>query len=194
MTMTLRHCVREAQNGNHEATLFLLGQFSPLIKKQVKKYNSYYQSIEEAISTAHAAACLCIFEFDLTKPGNVERQMMACIHNTFEREGYHKEKYDQRIQKNIIHNAEVTDLPVDCMAPLSQCPEYRCIEKDVHRLIQEALDDLSEKERHFIVLHFFQGHSYREIGRIYHRDESLIRRTAKRGLAKLRVRLAELRD
>lgn len=39
--MTLRHCVREAQNGNHEATLFLLGQFSPLIKKQVKKYNSY---------------------------------------------------------------------------------------------------------------------------------------------------------
>ena len=28
--MTLRHCVREAQNGNHEATLFLLGQFSPL--------------------------------------------------------------------------------------------------------------------------------------------------------------------
>lgn len=81
--MTLRHCVREAQNGNHEAPLFLLGQFSPLIKKQVKKYNSYYQSIEEAISTAHAAACRCIFEFDLTKPGNVERQMMACIHNTF---------------------------------------------------------------------------------------------------------------
>ena len=90
--MTLRHCVREAQNGNHEATLFLLGQFSPLIKKQVKKYNGYYQSVEEAISTAHAAACRCIFEFDLTKPGNVERQMMACIHNTFEREGYHKEK------------------------------------------------------------------------------------------------------
>lgn len=47
--MTLRHCVREAQNGNHEATLFLLGQFSPLIKKQVKKYNGYYQSVEEAI-------------------------------------------------------------------------------------------------------------------------------------------------
>lgn len=171
--MTLRHCVREAQNGNHEATLFLLGQFSPLIKKQVKKYNGYYQSVEEAISTAHAAACRCIFEFDLTKPGNVERQMMACIHNTFEREGYHKEKYDQRIQKNIIHNAEVTDLPVDCMAPLSQCPEYRCIEKDIHRLIQEALDDLSEKERHFIILHFFNGHSYRKIGRIYHHARSL---------------------
>lgn len=56
------------------------------------------------------------------------------------------------------------------------------------------MDDLSEKERHFIILHFFNGHSYRKIGRIYHRDESLIRRTAKRGLAKLRVRLAELRD
>ncbi|EPP14927.1 hypothetical protein G153_12632 [Megasphaera sp. BL7] len=36
--------------------------------------------------------------------------------------------------------------------------------------------------------------SQTKIGRIYHRDESLIRRTAKRGLAKLRVRLAELRD
>lgn len=36
MTISLRHCVREAQHGNHEAVLFLLHEFEPLIRKYVK--------------------------------------------------------------------------------------------------------------------------------------------------------------
>ena len=49
MTISLRHCVREAQHGNHEAVLFLLHEFEPLIRKYVKKYYMYYESLEEAI-------------------------------------------------------------------------------------------------------------------------------------------------
>ena len=70
MTISLRHCVREAQHGNHEAVLFLLHEFEPLIRKYVKKYYMYYESLEEAISTADHAIVNCIFTFDLNKQDN----------------------------------------------------------------------------------------------------------------------------
>ena len=65
MTIPLRHCVREAQHGNHEAILFLLREFEPLIRKYVKRYYVYYDSLEEAISTAQHAVVTCVFAFDL---------------------------------------------------------------------------------------------------------------------------------
>ena len=78
MTISLRHCVREAQHGNHEAVLFLLHEFEPLIRKYVKKYYMYYESLEEAISTADHAIVNCIFTFDLNKQDNPKDYKREC--------------------------------------------------------------------------------------------------------------------
>lgn len=40
MTISLRHCVREAQHGNHEAVLFLLREFEPLIRPRLTMYSA----------------------------------------------------------------------------------------------------------------------------------------------------------
>lgn len=80
MTISLRHCVREAQHGNHEAVLFLLHEFEPLIRKYVKKYYMYYESLEEAISTADHAIVNCIFTFDLNKQDNPKDYKTNNVH------------------------------------------------------------------------------------------------------------------
>lgn len=79
MTISLRHCVREAQHGNHEAILFLLREFEPLIRKYVKRYYVYYDSLEEAISTAQHAVVTCVFAFDLTKADYIQRKILAAV-------------------------------------------------------------------------------------------------------------------
>ena len=82
MTISLRHCVREAQHGNHEAVLFLLSEFEPLIRKYVKKYYMYYESLEEAISTADHAIVDCIFTFDLNKQDNPKADLTKATVDT----------------------------------------------------------------------------------------------------------------
>ena len=99
MTIPLRHCVREAQHGNHEAILFLLREFEPLIRKYVKRYYVYYDSLEEAISTAQHAVVTCVFAFDLTKADYIQRKILAAVHNAFEYESYRKQCYWKRVQK-----------------------------------------------------------------------------------------------
>lgn len=47
--MTLRHCVREAQNGNHEATLFLLGQFLIFEGKELYITTQFFEDEREKI-------------------------------------------------------------------------------------------------------------------------------------------------
>ena len=70
----------------------------------------YYESLEEAISTADHAIVNCIFTFDLNKQdnpkdyktNNVQRRLLAAVHNAFEYESYRKQCYLKRVQKNII--------------------------------------------------------------------------------------------
>ena len=101
MTISLRHCVREAQHGNHEAVLFLLREFEPLIRKYVKKYYVYYESLEEAISTADHAIVDCIFTFDLNKKDNQNDYRK----NNVQRRLYTTPLNMKAIGNNVIGNA-----------------------------------------------------------------------------------------
>lgn len=129
MTIPLRHCVREAQHGNHEAILFLLREFEPLIRKYVKRYYVYYDSLEEAISTAQHAVVTCVFAFDLTKADYIQRKILAAVHNAFEYESYRKQCYLKRVQKNIVESDIVTDFPYNCAAPEEETPEHCLLKK-----------------------------------------------------------------
>ena len=90
----------------------------------------YYESLEEAISTADHAIVNCIFTFDLNKQdnpkdyktNNVQRRLLAAVHNAFEYESYRKQCYLKRVQKNIIESDIVTDFPYNWAAPEEETP------------------------------------------------------------------------
>ena len=187
MTATLRHYVREAQRGDETAVEILFDQFRPLFKKHLGQYTHTYRNDEDLKSSIQSAAFLCIMDFDLEKPGTVQQAMQMSIHNFLERESYHMEKYNSNIQKNVeAEDGYLTDLPEDCMAPISQCPEHQYDKIERQELVWDALQLLSEKERNCIVWHHMHGHSYRKIARKYNISEKTIRRTVYAGMERLR--------
>lgn len=186
MTATLRHYVREAQNGDDTAVEILFNQFQPLFKKQLGQYTRRYRYSEDLKSSIHSAAFLCIMDFDLNKPGTVQQAMQMSIHNFLERESYHMAKYNSNIQKNVEdENGGLTDLPEGCMAPISQCPEYQYDKIERQEQVWEALYLLSEKERNYIVWHHMHGHPYREIAKKCHLSEATVRRIVGAGMERL---------
>ena len=197
MTISLRHCVREAQHGNHEAVLFLLHEFEPLIRKYVKKYYMYYESLEEAISTADHAIVDCIFTFDLNKQdnpkdyktNNVQRRLLAAVHNAFEYESYRKQCYLKRVQKNIVESDIVTDFPYNWAAPEEETPEHCLLKKDRKEQVWKALNRLNETQRTLIVAHYIHNQTYDYISKKYGIEKSKVRRIIKRGLNVLRCLL-----
>ena len=191
MTMTLRHYVRAAQNGDERAFEFLFTQFEPLFKRHLGQYAYQYENDDEIRSSIYSAAVLCIMEFDLTKPGTVRQAMKACVHNFLEREAYHMEKYRSKVKKNI-EGADgcLTDLP-ECTAPLSQCPEYQFAKNEVKRQVWAALQQLEERKRYFIILHYMHGHSYRKIANKHDVSEKTIRRIVSRGVDCLKAIMKE---
>lgn len=192
MTATLRHYVREAQNGDDTAVEILFDQFQPLFKKQLGQYTRSYRNDEELKSSIHSAAFLCIMDFDLNKPGTVQQAMQMSIHNFLERESYHMAKYNSKIKKNIeAEDGGLTDLPEDCMAPIAQCPEHQYDKIEQQEEVWDALHLLSEIERNCIVWHHMYGHSYRKIAGKYNTSEKTIRRIVYTGMERLRYIIAK---
>lgn len=56
--------------------------------------------------------------------------------------------------------------------------------------IRKALDALSEAQRQVLILHFYEGHSFAEIGRVMGVKESAVKVRAHRGYRKLKELLA----
>jgi RNA polymerase sigma-70 factor (ECF subfamily) len=56
--------------------------------------------------------------------------------------------------------------------------------------IRKALDALSEAQRQVLVLHFYEGHSFAEIGRVMGVKENAVKVRAHRGYRKLKELLA----
>ena len=56
--------------------------------------------------------------------------------------------------------------------------------------IRKALEALSEAQRQVLVLHFYEGHSFAEIGRVMGVKESAVKVRAHRGYRKLKELLA----
>ena len=61
---------------------------------------------------------------------------------------------------------------------------------DVAEQVREALDTLSDGERHAIELAYFGGHTYREVARILDQPEGTIKSRIRTGLTRLRTQLA----
>ena len=189
MTIPLRHCVREAQHGNHEAILFLLREFEPLIRKYVKRYYVYYDSLEEAISTAQHAVVTCVFAFDLTKADYIQRKILAAVHNAFEYESYRKQCYWKRVQKSIVESDIVTDFPHNWAAPEEETPEHCLLKREKKEQVWKALNKLNETQRTLIVAHYIHNQTYDYISKKYGIEKSKVRRIIKRGLNVLRCLL-----
>ncbi|MGN0948025.1 MAG: hypothetical protein ACI4NR_03930 [Megasphaera sp.] len=49
------------------------------------------------------------------------------------RESYQKKRYDKNIEKNIVENEAVTDLPGTVLASENACPEYCCLKNEMLR-------------------------------------------------------------
>lgn len=186
MTTQMRHCVRAAQRGDKLAAEELLQTFMPLLHHQAKRYQSYYQNFEEAFSTACHGAIHCIFQYDLEQPETVTKMMVASVRNHLRRESYQKQCYDKRIEKNIIENDTVTDLPEAILASEGECPESQYLQNEMRWKMNQAMATLPELQRRIIWLHFFHGYSYQHIAEECKLSKSTIRDYVKRGLIQLR--------
>lgn len=191
MTISLRQYAREAQHGSQEAMVYILKQFEPLVKKQARKYQHNYQSFEEAKSSIHHAAIHCIMNFDLTQPQTVQAILPGQIYNFLSREAYQRKKYQKYVQKDFADDNGSTDLPKECIAPLSSCPENHYLKNLRVQKLRNALNTLNEKERAFIRLHYLYGYTNVKIASIYQIDESYVRKVSRRALKVLKNQLQE---
>lgn len=191
MTTQLRHCIRAARCGDKLAAEELLQTFMPLLRHQARHYQAYYQNFEEAFSTACHGAMHCIFQYDLEQPKEVAQMMVASVHNHFRRESYHAQRYHIKVDKNIIENDTITDLPESVLISAYAGPEQRCLQNEVKQHMTQAMAQLPAMHHRIIWLHFFQGQSYQKIADEYHLSKSTIRDYVKRSLTKMKRYLTE---
>lgn len=62
---------------------------------------------------------------------------------------------------------------------------------DIAEQVREALDALTDGERHAIQLAYFGGHTYREVARILDQPEGTIKSRIRTGLTRLRAQLVD---
>lgn len=191
MTIQMRHCIRAAQRGDKIAIAELLKAFKPYLYRQAKKYQPYYQNFHEALSTACHGAIDCIYQYDLSQSEEtVTEVLVASVHNYLRRESYNWTCYYRNVEKNIVENDTLTDLPGDIISE-EACPELCYLEDEVRMQLYWALEQLPELQRKFIYLHFFYGHSYQQIAQIYNLRKSTVGYYVKKGLSRLKVLLAK---
>lgn len=80
--------------------------------------------------------------------------MVASVHNYLRRESYNWTCYYRNVEKNIVENDTLTDLPGDLISE-EACPELCYLEDEVRMQLYWALEQLPELQRKFIYLHFF---------------------------------------
>ena len=191
MTIQMRHCIRAAQRGDKIAIAELLKAFKPYLYRQAKKSQPYYQNFHEALSTACHGAIDCIYQYDLSQSEEtVTEVLVASVHNYLRRESYNWTCYYRNVEKNIVENDTLTDLPGDLISE-EACPELCYLEDEVRTQLYWALEQLPELQRKFIYLHFFYGHSYQQIAQIYNLRKSTVGYYVKKGLSRLKVLLAK---
>lgn len=93
-----------------------------------------------------------------------------------------KKRYDKNIEKNIVENEAVTDLPGTVLASENACPEYCCLKNEMRWNVRQAIGKLPEHHRQIVWLHFFYGYSYQEIAKILHLSKATIGKYMKRAL------------
>ena len=190
MTIQMRHCVRAAQRGDKIAAEELIKAFKPYLHHQAKKYQRFYQNFDEALSTAYHGAIDCIYQYDLSQSETVTEMMVASVHNHLRREAYSRTCYYQRVEKTIMENNTLTDLPEDLVSE-DACPELRYLEDEVRTQLYWALEQLPELQQKFIRLHFIHGYSYKQIAQKYDFRKSTVGDYVKRGLLRMRILLSK---
>ena len=189
MTIQMRHCVRAAQRGDKIAAEELIKAFKPYLHHQAKKYQRFYQNFDEALSTAYHGAIDCIYQYDLSQSETVTEMMVASVHNHLRRESYSRTCYYQRVEKTIMENNTLTDLP-EALVSEDACPELCYLEDEVRTQLYWALEQLPELQQEFIRLHFIHGYSYKQIAQKYDFRKSTVGDYVKRGLLRMKILLA----
>lgn len=191
MTIQMRHCIRAAQRGDKIAIAELLKAFKPYLYRQAKKYQPYYQNFHEALSTACHGAIDCIYQYNLSQyEETVTEVLVASVHNYLRRESYNWTCYYRNVEKNIVENDTLTDLPGDLISE-EACPERCYLEDEVRTQLYWALEQLPELQQEFIRLHFIHGYSYKQIAQKYDFRKSTVGDYVKRGLLRMRILLSK---
>ena len=167
MTLTLRHTVREAQQGSLEAATELLDQFAPLIYKQARKYRRHYHSAEEACSTGQSAVLECMYSLDLTKPGSVAQHMTVAVRRSFYNEAYRQNQCREELRPIKQEDSEgrtIWAVSLDDSGAVQ--PEQSAIQNEQFAALRAARSRLSRQEQCILYLRFEQNKTYKEIGQL----------------------------
>lgn len=186
MSKNLRHTVREAQRGNKKAAQELIDQFMPLIKKEAARHCHAYQSMDEALSTAHAAAVECIHAYDLTRADPVQWRMKNAVCNLFSNESYHAGRYQQHVDKCIREEGGITDLPCNIEDKTRLQPEAQYLHDEEYRRLYDAIRMLSPQYQAFIYLRFWENWTYLRLAKAHGVSPKTARNIITRALTSLR--------
>ena len=102
MNNIIRQWIRQAQAGDGEAVLAILQVFRPLLYKYARKYRYCYDSLDEALSTAHLAVLECIYSFDLDGEDEGPAALRRAVQTAFRRESRHFKAYWQAVERMLF--------------------------------------------------------------------------------------------
>ena len=72
----------------------------------------------------------------------------------------------------------------------SSLPEEQFEAMEVRRLLKEAIENLPERERVLVTLYYYEGLTYKEIGRVLEISESRVSQLYTRAVLRMRNRLS----
>ena len=191
MTIQMRHCVRAAQRGDKIAAEELIKLLSPIYTIKPRNTSGFIR-ISMSLVDGLSWAIDCIYQYDLNQfEETVTEMMVASVHNHLRRESYSRTCYYQRVEKTIMENDTLTDLPEDLVSE-DACPELCYLEDEVRTQLYWALEQLPELQQKFIRLHFIHGYSYKQIAQKYDFRKSTVGDYVKRGLLRMRILLSRI--
>ena len=160
MNNIIRQWIRQAQTGDGEAVLAILQVFRPLLYKYARKYRYCYDSLDEALSTAHLAVLECM---DGKEEGPAA--LRRAVQTAFRRENRHFKAYWQAVERMLFPQEERAEI---ALFRHSVCAFETAVQRiELQDELAPYLQCLTEQERRFLYLRYVKDYTFDTIGALH---------------------------
>lgn len=165
MNNIIRQWIRQAQTGDGEAVLAILQVFRPLLYKYARKYRYCYDSLDEALSTAHLAVLECIYSFELDGKEEGPAALRRAVQTAFRRENRHFKAYWQAVERMLFPQEERAEI---ALFRHSVCAFETAVQRiELQDELAPYLQCLTEQERRFLYLRYVKDYTFDTIGALH---------------------------
>lgn len=179
MTISYRHWIRQAQQGDEQAVLDIFEQFEGMLVNAMNDYRNILGDAAEIEAIALFGLVDGIHTYDLTCDHPVERHLYNCVRKHFNRASRQIQSQNRYVQKDFYDapSGKWTDYPFHIIDPDMISPDKIYILKEMRCLLRLGMDILDQQERQVIILRYYENCTFIEIGRrmgLYRKTVSII--------------------